>query len=90
VNVSSPGPMQLLKPPLFVRERQELDKVLLRANLLACPHCGRAGMLIGHGFVKGYCAGYRFTSATLPSDIRDADRRERAERSPVPYRVMYQ
>jgi hypothetical protein len=46
--------MQPPKPPLFVRDRRELDDVLSRAKLLECPRCGRAGTLIGHGYVRGY------------------------------------
>jgi hypothetical protein len=45
--------MQYPRPPLFVRELAELSELLLRAKLMACPHCGRAGLLIGHGLLMG-------------------------------------
>jgi hypothetical protein len=41
-------------PPRFVRDRQELDAVLAEAKQMACPHCRRTGMVVGHGLLMGY------------------------------------
>ena len=38
----------------FVRDRAELSAWLLRAKLIACPHCGRVGDLNLHGPFTGY------------------------------------
>ena len=38
----------------FVRDRAELSAWLLRAKLIACPHCGRVGDLNLHGPATGY------------------------------------
>ncbi len=37
-----------------MRDRQGLDEVLSGAKQIACPHCHRAGMLVGHGLLFGY------------------------------------
>jgi hypothetical protein len=38
----------------FVRDRQALDEVLSGAKQMACPHCHRSGMVVGHGLLVGY------------------------------------
>ena len=52
------GPVHLAMaptlPPRFVRDRQELDAVLAEAKQMACPHCRRTGMVVGHGLLMGY------------------------------------
>lgn len=40
--------------PKFVRDRPALDEALLHAKQTACPHCRRAGMVVGHGLLLGY------------------------------------
>lgn len=40
--------------PRFVRDRQALDEILVNAKQTECPHCHRAGMLVGHGLLSGY------------------------------------
>jgi hypothetical protein len=39
----------------FVADESELEQFRLRIKLVACPHCGRSGSLIGHGWLTGYC-----------------------------------
>jgi len=41
-------------PPRFVRDREGLDAVLAEAKQIACPHCRRIGMVVGHGLLMGY------------------------------------
>lgn len=43
-----------LDPPRFVREESALASVLFGLKLTRCPHCRRTGVLIGHGFLRGY------------------------------------
>jgi hypothetical protein len=38
----------------FVRDRLALEDLLARAKQISCPHCHRAGMLVGHGLLTGY------------------------------------
>jgi len=38
----------------FVRDTHALDEKLAQAKQLACPHCRRTGMLVGHGLLVGY------------------------------------
>lgn len=40
--------------PKFVRDESELSTSALNPKLHRCPHCGRAGTLVGHGSVRGY------------------------------------
>ena len=40
--------------PRFVERPEELNALLDHLPLLPCPHCGRAGNLVGHGFLRGY------------------------------------
>lgn len=40
--------------PHFVRDETALATVLLTIKLVGCPHCRKTGMLIGHGFLRGY------------------------------------
>ena len=42
------------RAPKFVGEERGLDLAELGIKLWACPHCGRIGTLIGHGFLRGY------------------------------------
>jgi hypothetical protein len=46
--------MLITPPRKYVRDRQGLDEVLAEAKQMACPHCHRTGMLVGHGVVLGY------------------------------------
>lgn len=41
-------------PPRFVRDAPALLTALCGIKLVSCPHCGRCGALIGHGFLRGY------------------------------------
>jgi hypothetical protein len=41
-------------PQRFVRDRQGLDAALAEAKQMACPHCRRTGMVVGHGLLMGY------------------------------------
>jgi len=41
-------------PPRFVHDRAGLDAVLAEAKQIACPHCRRIGMVVGHGLLMGY------------------------------------
>jgi hypothetical protein len=47
-----------VKPPVrtqcFVEGEAELRQAHLHIKLQPCPHCGRTGTLIGHGFRRGY------------------------------------
>jgi hypothetical protein len=38
----------------FVQDRWELDGALAEAKQISCPHCHRAGMVVGHGVLMGY------------------------------------
>jgi hypothetical protein len=38
----------------FVEDPISLDGLRLTLKLVTCPHCRRAGALIGHGFLHGY------------------------------------
>lgn len=38
----------------FVRDLQALDDVLAKAKQISCPHCHRAGTVVGHGLLLGY------------------------------------
>lgn len=50
-----PGPVFVAaSTPRFVRNREALDDVLGGAKQIACPHCRRTGMLVGHGLLMGY------------------------------------
>lgn len=40
--------------PKFARDARALDDLLEGANQIACPHCHRAGMVVGHGWLRGY------------------------------------
>ena len=40
--------------PRFVSSREVLDDVLGGSKQIACPHCRRIGMLVGHGLLIGY------------------------------------
>lgn len=40
--------------PKFVHAEPELSTRALNPKLHPCPHCGRSGTLVGHGFVRGY------------------------------------
>lgn len=42
------------RAPKFVGDERELDLAELGIKLWACPHCGRSGTLIGHGYLRGY------------------------------------
>ena len=46
-----------LCPARFVENRSSLDGLLQRLSRFSCKHCGRAGTLIGHGFLWGYAEG---------------------------------
>ena len=37
-----------------MRDLRGLDEALAGAKLVACPHCRRTGMLVGHGLLMGY------------------------------------
>ena len=41
-------------PVRFVSCQEALNDCLLKAKLMACPHCKLTGTLVGHGWVKGY------------------------------------
>lgn len=41
-------------PPIFVLDLHALDESLTDAKMNPCPHCHRAGMVIGHGLLVGY------------------------------------
>lgn len=41
-------------PPRFVRDRNALDDLLATTKQAPCPHCRRAGTLVGHGLLTGY------------------------------------
>lgn len=45
--------MQRPRIQRFAQNQQELDALCLRTKLRACPHCGRVGALILHGFLRG-------------------------------------
>ena len=38
----------------IVADRRALEEACLGAKQLACPHCARTGMVIGHGLLFGY------------------------------------
>ena len=40
--------------PKFVCDENDLSASSLNPKLRRCPHCGRAGTLVGHGLVRGY------------------------------------
>jgi hypothetical protein len=45
-----------MKPsaPQFVGDPKALDELLVLGKQMACPHCHRAGAIVGHGWLRGY------------------------------------
>jgi hypothetical protein len=43
-----------LGPKRFAADEAELRSVRVHLKLCPCPHCGRTGALIGHGWLRGY------------------------------------
>ncbi|MHC4717265.1 MAG: hypothetical protein ACYS5V_09865 [Planctomycetota bacterium] len=46
--------METPRTKRFCRSEAELEDARLGLKLLLCPHCGRVGFLISHGFAWGY------------------------------------
>jgi len=42
------------EPLRFVRDLDALDEVRLTIRCAPCPHCGRVGLVMGHGILRGY------------------------------------
>jgi len=38
----------------YCNTEADLHQYMLSLKLVPCPHCGRTGFLIGHGFLRGY------------------------------------